>query len=162
MRNVNKIHFEKLAEFIRNRRFTPTQKVLFVDIILYAGINGDAFPSQQTLADDLSRTPRNIRYCLDMLCAAGLISKKRRGFSKSNQYLISKEIYFRNGDSNRNPIASHLSNPFPDRPGNALPPNVTQLNNSIKDLSEEEKEQIEKRKQEIRERYSFLKGSSRK
>src|SRR3989344_7977691 len=163
MENVNKIHFERLAEFIRNSRFSTTQKALFVDILLYAGVNGDAFPSQETLANDLGQTPRNIRYCLDMLCAAGLVSKKRRGFSKSNQYLINEEIYFRNGSSNRNFSSSHSSNPLPVRPGNTLPPNVTQLNNSNNDLSEEEKERIEKRKQEIRENIlPKLRGGSRK
>jgi hypothetical protein len=162
MENVNKIHFEKLAEFIINSRFSTTQKALFVDILLYAGVNGDAFPSQDTLANDLGQTPRNIRYCLDMLYAARLISKKKRGFSKSNQYLINEEIYFRNGNSNRNYSSSHSINPLPVRSGNTLPPNVTQLNNSNNDLSEEEKERIEKRKQEIREKYSFLKGDSHK
>lgn len=151
MNNVNKIHFMKFAEFIRNSRFTPAQKVVFVDILLYAGVNGESFPSQQTLADNLGQTPRNVRYCLDMLCAAGLIKKKRRGFSKSNQYLISEEVYFRNGNSIGNSSSAHFSTPLPNKPGNALPPNVTQLNNSSNDLSEAERERARKKIQEIRE-----------
>jgi biotin operon repressor len=156
------INFIKLAEVIRNPRLKPVQKALLVDLLLYAGTSGDAFPSQDTLAKDLGCSSRYIRMCLDMLTAAGLIVRKRRGFSKSNLYLINKELYFRNDINKITSISSHPGTDIPNYSSTSLPSNVTQLNNSNKDLSEPEKEQIEKRKQEIRDKYPFLKGSSRK
>ena len=164
MENTKRIiNFRKLAEVVRNNRLKPTQKILFVNILLYAGVSGDAFPSQQQLADDLGQTPRNIRYCLDMLYAAGLIRKKRRGFTKSNLYPINEEIYFHKDNSDRNTSSSHLGNNLPHKSGNNLPPNVTQLNNSSNDYSEEDRMRARKRIQEIRETIiPKLKGGSRR
>ncbi|OGK49798.1 hypothetical protein A3A56_03885 [Candidatus Roizmanbacteria bacterium RIFCSPLOWO2_01_FULL_40_32] len=162
MKNEKQWHFKKLAEVVRNKRLTPLQKILLVDILLYAGVSGDAFPSQQTLAENQGYTTRSIRYALDMLYAAGLLKRKRRGFAKSNIYIINEELYFRNDTSNDVNISSEEGNNIPNYSSTSLPPNVTQLNNSNNDLSEAEKEQIERRKQEIREKYPFLKGGSRK
>jgi len=135
MDNVKRIiNFKKMTEVIRNNRLNPMQKALLVDIILYAGTSGEAFPSQQTLADDFGVSTRYIRYSLDMLYAAGLLKRKKGGFAKSNTYLINKELYFRNDQSNRNYSSSHLGNRVPYKLGNLVPPNETQLNNSSKVL----------------------------
>lgn len=145
------INFTKLSEVMRNPRLKPVQKALLVNLILYAGTSGDAFPSQDTLANDFACTSRYIRMCLDMLVAAGLISKKRRGFSKSNLYLFNKELYFFNEVNKSSNSSYQRGNNIPNYSSTPLPPNVTQLNNSSNDLSEAEKERIRKKIQEIRE-----------
>lgn len=152
MDNVKRtINFKKLAEVIRNNKLSPLQKVLILDILLYAGVSGDAFPSQQTLADDLGYTTRSVRYAMDMLYAAGLVKKKRRGFAKSNIYFISEELYFRSGADKSDNISSQSGTNIPNHSSTPLPPNVTQLNNSSNDLSEAERERARKKIQEIRE-----------
>ena len=128
------INFKKLAEVVRDKRLKPMQKTLLVDLLLYAGASGEAFPSQQTLANDLGCSTRQIRYSLDMLCATSLVERKRRGFAKSNAYFFNEELYFHNGRGNRNTSSSHLGNKVPDNSGTPVPPNVTQLNSSSKVL----------------------------
>ena len=113
------INFKKLAEVVRDKRLKPMQKTLLVDLLLYAGASGEAFPSQQTLANDLGCSTRQ---------------RKRRGFAKSNAYFFNEELYFHNGRGNRNTSSSHLGNKVPDNSGTPVPPNVTQLNSSSKVL----------------------------
>lgn len=146
------INFTKLSEIMRSPRLKPVQKALLVNLILYAGTSGDAFPSQDTLAKDFACTSRYIRMCLDMLVAAQLISKKRRGFSKSNLYLFNKELYYLNDTRKDNNSSSQRGNNIPDYSSTPLPPNVAQLNNSSNDLSEAERERARKKIQEIREK----------
>lgn len=159
MDNIKRtINFVRLSEVMRNPRLKPVHKALLVNLLLYAGTSGDAFPSQETLAQDFGCSDRYIRMCLDILTAAGLVNRKRRGYSKSNLYLINKELYYLNDTKKDNNSSSQQGNNLPDYSSTPLPPNVTQLNNSFNDLSEEEKERLERKKQEIREKYSFLKG----
>ncbi len=145
------INFTKLSEIMRSPRLKPVQKALLVNLILYAGTSGDAFPSQYTLAKDFACTSRYIRMNLDMLVAAKLISKKRRGFSKSNLYLFNKELYYLNDTSKDDNSSSQQGNDLPNYSSTPLPPNVTQLNNSSNVSSEAERERIRKKIQEIRE-----------
>lgn len=157
------INFKKLAEVVRNKRFNPLQKILLVNILLYAGVSGDAFPSQQTLADDLGYTTRSIRYGLDMLYAAGLLKRKRRGFAKSNIYLINEELYFRSEADKNNDISSQSGINIPNYSSTPLPPNVTQVNNSSKDLSEAERKRTRERMEKFRkEVLPMLRGGVRK
>ncbi len=145
------INFTKLSEVMRSPRLKPVQKALLVNLILYAGTSGDAFPSQDTLAKDFACTSRYIRMCLDMLVAAKLISKKRRGFSKSNLYLFNKELYFFNEVNKSSSSSYQRGNNIPNYSSTLFPPNVTQLNNSSNDFSEAERERARKKIQEIRE-----------
>ena len=131
MDNVKRIiNFKKLAEVVRNNRLEPIQKMLLIDLLLYAGTSGEAFPSQQTLAKDFGCSTRQVRYSLDMLYAVGLVKRKRRGFAKSNTYFLNEELYFHNDKSNRNTSSSHSGNKVPHNLGTPVPPNETQLINS--------------------------------
>lgn len=135
MGNVKRIiNFKKMTEVIRDNWLRPIDKLLLVDLLLYAGTSGEAFPSQQTLANDLGCSTRQIRYSLDVLCAASLVERKRRGFAKSNIYFLNEELHFLNDKGNRNTSSSHLGNKVPNNSGTPLPPNVIQLNNSSKAL----------------------------
>lgn len=135
MDNVKRIiNFKKLAEVVRNNRLEPIQKMLLIDLLLYAGTSGEAFPSQQTLAKDFGCSTRQVRYSLDMLYAVGLVKRKRRGFAKSNTYFLNEELYFHNDKSNRNTSSSHSGSKVPHNSGTLVPPNETQLNNSSKVL----------------------------
>ena len=140
MDNIKRtIKFKYMAKVIRNNRLKPIDKALLVDLLLYAGTDGESFPSQQKLADDLGCSTRQIRYSLDMLCAASLVTKKRRGFAKSNAYFFNEELYFPNDRTNRNPASYHLGKRVPDNSGTPVPPNETQLNNSSKVLKKIER-----------------------
>lgn len=162
MENHRKWNFIKLAEVIRNNRLHPLQKALLVDILLYAGVSGDAFPSQDTLANDLGYTTRSIRYALDMLYAANLVRRKRRGFGKSNIYFINEELYFHNNKEVGSQISSHQGNTNPDQSSTPFPPNETHVNNSSNDLAEANYEITRKRIEDIRKVHSFLNGNGKK
>lgn len=135
----NTIHFENMAKVMKNNRLKPIDKAILWDLLLYAGVNGESFPSQDTLAKNMGCSTRYIRYRLDMLCAARLVTRKRRGFGKSNIYIFNKELYFPNGNSNRKHSSSHSGNGVPHESGTRVPPNETQLNNSSKVLKKIER-----------------------
>lgn len=124
------INYSKLAEFLRDPSFEPLEKAIVVDLILYAGTKGTAFPNQKTLAKDLNRGDRQIRNALVKLRKSGKLDWYRRGFSKSNEYFL-EEFYFRNEgiftNSDRKPASVDFSNLFPVDTGDKLPPNENQL-----------------------------------
>lgn len=124
------ISFRKLAEVLRSSNLKPVQKLLLIDLLLYAGVNNKAFPSQQTLADDLGRSPRYIRSCLKVLHKQDLINWTRRGFAKSNLYTFNEELYYHTDNTNRNSNSHQSGDTFPSNVGTQLPPNVIQLKNT--------------------------------
>ena len=138
----NTINFEYMGKVIRNNRLKPIDKAILVDLLLYAGVDGESYPSQEKLAKDMGCSTRYVRYRLDMLCAAGLVTRKRRGFRKTNIYLFNKELYFPKGTSNRKPSSSQSGNRVPRNSGTTLPTNVTQLNNSSKELKKIERKYL--------------------
>src|SRR3989344_1856623 len=122
----NTINFQNMAKVMKNNRLKPIDKAILWDLLLYAGVNGESFPSQETLAKNMGCSTRYIRYRLDMLCAAGLVTRKRRGFGKSNIHIFNEELYFPNGRSNRNQSSSHSGNSVPHESGTGVPPNGIQ------------------------------------
>lgn len=128
-RNIN---FFKLRELIRSQDLTPLEKCVAVDLILYAGVDKEAFPSENTLGKDFNRTDRQIRNCLTKLKQSGWIkSWAKRGFSKSNLYSINEEIYFRNDYPIRKPVSAHIGSTVPVQSGNEFPPKVSQESNQL-------------------------------
>lgn len=118
---------------MRNPNITPLEKCVLIDLLLYAGVDGEAFPSEKTLGRDSNRTDRHIRTIINSLKNKGLlIGWQRRGYSKSNQYILNPELYFRNESSYRKPTSVHLGNMLPLQSGNPLPPNIRQENNQLK------------------------------
>lgn len=58
----------------------------------YAFGKNKAFPSQQTLANDLGKTRETINRHIVELTALGFISKRKRGYSLSNEYDFCDEL----------------------------------------------------------------------
>lgn len=126
------ISFIKIKDFIRKPDLEPIEKCLFLDLIFYAGTDGNAFPSEESLGKDLGFTARHIRTQLTKLERKGLIiSKKRRGYLKSNSYSLNEELYFRNDNNDRNSSSSHLGTPLPVDKGNTVPPKVNNESNQL-------------------------------
>lgn len=68
---------------------SPTAKVLYCLLLMYAWQEKETFPGQERLAKALGRyTTRNVRFGLNELKDAKLISWKRRGLTLTNIYTI--------------------------------------------------------------------------
>lgn len=93
-----KIRFEKLRDVIRDSSITPMEKCVLMDLLLYAGTSGDAFPSEDTLGKDLGCSSRHIRNCIKKLKSIGLIDYGRLRYGGPNSYFFSAELYFLNRD----------------------------------------------------------------
>jgi DNA-binding transcriptional ArsR family regulator len=79
-------------------------RLLLCVLMSYAyGDKETCFPGQERLADDLNTTPRTIRRWLDKLKQHGLVEYKRKGFSKSNLYVLKVREYL---DTVRTPTSS--------------------------------------------------------
>lgn len=131
-----KMNFKKLCEFMRNPDLKPIEKCVLLDLMLYAGKNGTPFPSQETLAKNHGRTPRYIRNCLERLKAKGLIkSWEKRGYSRSNIYILNEELYFRIDDIKRNYTSSQTGSAVPIQNGNEVPPNISKERNKLSNSS---------------------------
>jgi len=131
MENTKKVHWKTLAQMIRNPRLKPIEKVLMMDIILYAGVKGEAFPSHQTLANNQGYKPRHIRSCLSSLKKHGWLKGwKRRGYGKSNVYYPNEALYYRNDESDRHYGTAQRGISQPNDKGTTRPTNVTNLNSS--------------------------------
>jgi DNA-binding transcriptional ArsR family regulator len=79
-------------------------RLLLCVLMSYAyGEKETCFPGQERLADDLNTTPRTIRRWLDKLKEHGLVEYKRKGFSKSNLYVLKVQEYL---DTVRTPTSS--------------------------------------------------------
>lgn len=100
------INFKGLRDFIRNPGISMSEKIVFVDIVLYAGTNGKCFPSQSTLARDLGITSRYIGKILKKLKENGFLSWERGKKGKSNHYILSNNIYSLKENINMNPIST--------------------------------------------------------
>jgi hypothetical protein len=121
-------------------------------LLLYAGVDGQAFPTQKTLGKDLGRSQRHIRNSLHILTARKLISWKTRSDRKSNIYSFNEELYFRTSEKDRKYTSLPGGNEFPDGKRTTVPTNVIHLNNSsnvinkkyssIEDISEEDIQEI--------------------
>jgi len=91
-----KIRFEKLRDVIRDPSITPLQKCVLLDLLLYAGTSGDAFPSEETLGANAGRSARQVRNCIKELKRRGLINWGRLRYGGPNSYYFNTELYFLN------------------------------------------------------------------
>jgi len=123
------ISFMKLREFMRNPDVSPLEKCVIVDLLLYAGSAGEAYPSLDTVGRDLSRSERQIRRSIEALRSKGLLDWKKRGYSKSNQYILNSDMYVRHDTSIRTPMSSQSGHVSPFQSGHESPPNVSQESN---------------------------------
>lgn len=127
-----KLSFQKLREIMRDANLKPMEKCVLFDLILYAGVDGNAFPSEKTLGQDFSVSDRHIRNVLKGLKNKKLLSWNRRGFSQSNKYDISEELYFHNDGNTRNYTSFPKGTTLPEQKGNPFPVKVSQERNQIK------------------------------
>lgn len=90
---LRKINLRNLRDLIwRNPEISMAAKVVLLDLIFYAGVKGNAFPSHKTLAKDLGISTRYVRSQLNELRKWRCIDWKKRGFSKSNSYAINTDL----------------------------------------------------------------------
>ncbi len=136
-----RIIFERLRIVVRDPNITMQEKALLHDLLLYAGLDGEAFPSELQLAKDMGVTDRCIRNILTRLKKKKLIYVERR-FNASNKYFFNKEIYFLNDiptrSADRNSSSSLIGTNVPEVLGTTLPTKgsqveISHLNKSQKD-----------------------------
>ena len=127
------ISFVKLREFMRNPSLSFGEKCVFIDLILYAGVDGEAFPSQETLAEDMGRTSRHIRNILKSLKSKNWIDWEKQGYSQSNRYYINEELYFLNDVNDRKSTSSDSGTAFPLQTRTPFPANEYQERNQLKE-----------------------------
>lgn len=70
------------------------EKLLYIDLIRYAGTKNRAWPSFEKLASDAGCSPRKAKYAIDVLVESNLVAKERRG-NRSNLYIVYPPKYFR-------------------------------------------------------------------
>lgn len=91
--NNYRIIFSGLRKAIRDPNLSIASKSIFIDIILYAGINNKSFPSQNTIAKDFNKSVRYISTLKNELKEKGYLMWERGRKGKSNRYVINQEIY---------------------------------------------------------------------
>lgn len=131
-KRVSKIHFEGLRLIMRNPAISMAEKAILFDLLLYAGTNGEVFPSEHSLAQDMGITDRYVRTILTKLKNLNLINWERRFFT-SNRYWFSTDIYRRiSSDETKNErnstsvdngsgVPESIGTVFPDNIGTILP-----------------------------------------
>ncbi|MBI5356677.1 helix-turn-helix domain-containing protein [Candidatus Collierbacteria bacterium] len=77
------------------------------------------YPGQRTIADTLGYSPRYIRNLVSELESQHLVSKKRRGFNKTNTYRVIKDLTL-----DGNSTSPHLRTKYPLNQGNQFPTNI--------------------------------------
>lgn len=137
MPNENETQTENildLAKFrddiLRNPKLSSTEKVILLDIILYAGTNGEAFPSQATLAKNHGLSIRQVYNVLVKLKDKNYILRwKQRGYSKSNRYILNRYLIYK--QRNRKQTSTLTSSSIPPQSGSVFPPNISQEFNHV-------------------------------
>lgn len=129
--NQFKINWQGLRALIRNSELSRGAKVIFVDLLLYAGIDGNSFPSQEILATNQNLSSKQVQNLLKELKQKRFIEWKRGGFGKSNRYSFNPEIYFATDDSDTKYISADSGNTLPVQSGNIFPPNVVNKSNKL-------------------------------
>lgn len=123
------IHFAGLRKAIRSPDISIAAKALLANLILYAGQNGNCFPSELTLGNDFGVTDRYIRDLLQILGTNGLIRWRRGKPGQSNKYTLSTEIY---QPKSRNSGSAEIGTPVPSQTGTIVPTKVISESNHHK------------------------------
>src|SRR3972149_667267 len=111
---AKRLNFITVRRFMRDSNLTPLAKCILFDLILYAGVFGEPYPSQIKLAGDQGCSDRQVRRALIELSEKGWITSwKRRGYSMSNKYSVIEDMYVRNEESIRTSTSSHSGHKLP-------------------------------------------------
>src|SRR3990170_1836344 len=65
---AKRLNFITVRRFMRDSNLTPLAKCILFDLILYAGVFGEPYPSQIKLAGDQGCSDRQVRRALNELC----------------------------------------------------------------------------------------------
>lgn len=103
-------------------QLTIQARYLFCILLKHCGRDENCFPGQKLLAETLGVSPRQVRTYLSELIREGVISKRRKGWNRSNTYAVSKNL-----DIERKGISYHLRSLLPLHQGSMVPPKSTYL-----------------------------------
>ncbi|HCM38123.1 MAG: hypothetical protein UV61_C0005G0015 [Candidatus Gottesmanbacteria bacterium GW2011_GWB1_43_11] len=126
-----RINFPGLRTVIRNPAISSSAKVVYVDLLLYAGIDGISFPTEATLGRNQALSDRQIRNLINELRDHNQLFWNKNSFSASNAYRFNPEIYFRIDENNRKSPSDDSGNGVPIDTGNQFPPKVVNENNQL-------------------------------
>lgn len=73
---------------VRSPLLSPGAKLCYGRLCRYAGQDGECFPRQDTLADELAVSSRTVRTYLTELISAGFIAIHQRGLNRTNTYVF--------------------------------------------------------------------------
>ncbi|GEM_PF-6101609 len=125
-----RINFIKLREVWRNPDISKGAKVILMDLLLYGGVQGDIFPSQNTLAKNHDYSVKHIRNLLKELRANGLIDWDKFGYSATNSYFTIEELYCRIDErtfvAQGKSTSSQVDTQLPNQLRSPLPTNISQ------------------------------------
>ncbi len=128
----HKINFSILRQAVRDPTLKPIDKVVLMDLLLYAGTTDRAFPSEATLAKNQGVTDRYIRDVIVHLKDSGWISWKKNGYSVSNRYNFNQTLYPCSDGAHRNSVSYDSGTQTPLHSGIAVPPIHSQESNQHK------------------------------
>jgi hypothetical protein len=74
----------------RRKEISDVSKILYSRLCQYAGVDGECFPQQETLADDIGTSVRTIKLRIQELVKLRLIEVKQNGLNKPNNYYFLK------------------------------------------------------------------------
>ena len=73
---------------LRSTQLSASSKALYSVLLTYAGSKDHCWPSQATLSSDLCASTRSVIRWMKALSAAGLVTVRRRGLTRTNVYRI--------------------------------------------------------------------------
>lgn len=125
-------------QIFEQSQLTVQARFLYCVLLKFCGKDEWCFPGQITLGKILGYTDKHIRTLLNELIEVRLISKKRRGWNRSNTYHVVKLLdtdRIPSSDTNRKSTSISLQNSNSPQSGNkvpihnetAVPPNNTYL-----------------------------------
>jgi len=77
---------------LRPSKLTINARYLLCVLIRYCGNKDNCYPTQALLAKDLGISVRQISVYIKELIQAGLVIKKRKGYSRPNTYQVAKHF----------------------------------------------------------------------
>lgn len=114
---------------IRDKRLSDGEFRLFCELMSYRYGKDTVYPSHAKMASNLDVNVRTIGNNIKKLKELDLISWKKRGYSKSNEYSFNDENIFLNESSNNENKNISMMKEMSDHIGNNLQSNNNKKNN---------------------------------
>lgn len=103
-------------------QLSVSARYLYCVLLRHCGKDDSCFPSQITLGKIMNISARHIRNLLDELIEAKILTKKRKGWNRSNTYTLTKSFIV-----NRKGSSYQLGSAYPLHEGKEMPDNKTYL-----------------------------------